>query len=286
LALEDLTGTKYIDSLTSTNPAAGDSRVDGDDHIRGIKNVLKLSFPGVSGAVTATHTELNYVDVTTLGTGQANKAVTVSAASAINMAGLTWTDLGTVTTVDINGGTADAFVIGGAVPAAGSFTTITGSTSLALATGATVTGIADEDAMGSDSATLLATQQSIKAYVDAATTIETARGKGGTAITSGGGDLHTIAHTLSGAPDVVQVYIKCNSTDSGWSTNDIIFLSASEMNANGGNSGIATYVDATNVYVRVSLNSTPIVTIHKTTGAIVSLDETKWNIYINAIYFG
>ena len=40
------------------------------------------------------------------------------------------------------------------------------SASLALATGATVTGILDEDAMGTDSATQLATQQSIKAYAD------------------------------------------------------------------------------------------------------------------------
>ena len=39
-------------------------------------------------------------------------------------------------------------------------------TSLTLATGATVTGILDEDAMGTDSATQLATQQSIKAYAD------------------------------------------------------------------------------------------------------------------------
>ena len=39
-------------------------------------------------------------------------------------------------------------------------------TSLALATGATVTGILDEDAMGTDSATQLATQQSIKTYAD------------------------------------------------------------------------------------------------------------------------
>jgi len=49
-------------------------------------------------------------------------------------------------------------------------TTISGattlSTSLALASGATVTGIADEDNFSSDSATQLATQQSIKAYVD------------------------------------------------------------------------------------------------------------------------
>ena len=44
---------------------------------------------------------------------------------------------------------------------------LSSATSLALATGATVTGILDEDAMGTNSATQLATQQSIKAYVDA-----------------------------------------------------------------------------------------------------------------------
>ena len=62
MALEDLTGTKYIDSLVSTNPAAGDNVSEGDDHIRGIKNVLKTTFPSVNGAITATEEELNYVD--------------------------------------------------------------------------------------------------------------------------------------------------------------------------------------------------------------------------------
>ena len=46
---------------------------------------------------------------------------------------------------------------------------ITANTSLTLASGATVTSIKDEDAMGSNSATALATQQSIKAYVDSQT---------------------------------------------------------------------------------------------------------------------
>jgi hypothetical protein len=46
------------------------------------------------------------------------------------------------------------------------------STSLTLASGATVTAILDEDAMGSDSNTALATQQSIKAYIDAQNTAQ------------------------------------------------------------------------------------------------------------------
>jgi len=75
-------------------------------------------------------------------------------------------DLGTVTTIDINGGTIDATNIGASTAGTGAFSTITAATSLALATGSTVTGILDEDAMGTNSATQLATQQSIKAYVD------------------------------------------------------------------------------------------------------------------------
>jgi hypothetical protein len=72
------------------------------------------------------------------------------------------------TTADINGGTVDGTVIGGASAAALTATTVVANTSVNIAgDGATVTGIKDEDNMASDSATKLATQQSIKAYVDA-----------------------------------------------------------------------------------------------------------------------
>ena len=75
-------------------------------------------------------------------------------------------NLGTVTTVDINGGTVDGAVIGGASAAAITGTTLTASTSLALASGATITGINDTDAFSDASATTAATSESIKAYVD------------------------------------------------------------------------------------------------------------------------
>jgi len=70
------------------------------------------------------------------------------------------------TTVDIDGGNVDGTPVGVASQSTGSFTTLTASTSLALATGATVTAVLDEDTMSSDSSTALATQQSIKAYTD------------------------------------------------------------------------------------------------------------------------
>jgi hypothetical protein len=59
MALE--TGT-YISDLVSTNPTGSDAQSAGDDHLRLIKSTVKATFPNLSGAVTPTHTELNYVD--------------------------------------------------------------------------------------------------------------------------------------------------------------------------------------------------------------------------------
>ena len=80
-------------------------------------------------SITATPTELNYLDITTLGTAEASKAMTWAADSSWTAAGGTCANLGTVTTVDINGGTIDGAtidncVIGGSTAAAGTFTTL------------------------------------------------------------------------------------------------------------------------------------------------------------------
>jgi hypothetical protein len=74
MALEDLTGTdKFIDDLINTNPVgATDVKADGDDHIRGIKNVLLNTFPNITGAVTASHTELSILDGATISTAELN----------------------------------------------------------------------------------------------------------------------------------------------------------------------------------------------------------------------
>lgn len=55
------TGT-YINSLVATNPAATDALSVADDHMRLIKSTIKNTFPSVTGAVNATHSELNVVD--------------------------------------------------------------------------------------------------------------------------------------------------------------------------------------------------------------------------------
>lgn len=59
MALESST---YISGLVATNPVTGDGVKEGDDHIRLLKSTLLNTFPNITGAVTPTHTELNFVD--------------------------------------------------------------------------------------------------------------------------------------------------------------------------------------------------------------------------------
>lgn len=68
--------------------------------------------------------------------------------------------------IDVNSGTIDGTTIGATSASTGAFTTLTANTSLNVGSSTTVTGVLDEDNMVSDSDTKLATQQSIKAYVD------------------------------------------------------------------------------------------------------------------------
>lgn len=51
----------YLSDLSTSNPAASDQKAEGDDHIRLLKTVLKTTFPNITGAVTPTQTQLNYV---------------------------------------------------------------------------------------------------------------------------------------------------------------------------------------------------------------------------------
>jgi len=182
----------YISALVRTNPLSSDPVSEGDDHLQLIKKILQKTFPVGTDADGST---------SGVGPGQAvqviiakSSAPTISGSAAESM-GLVWLDTTsnllkirnqandawitlaidpeTSNSVDVNAGTIDGAVIGGATPAAITGTTVVANTSVNIAgDGATVTGIKDEDDMSSDSAVKLATQQSIKAYVDSQVTAQ------------------------------------------------------------------------------------------------------------------
>jgi len=66
MALE--TNVTYIDDLVASNPVATDALSQADDHLRLIKSSLKNTFPNITGAVNASHTELNIIDGSTSAT--------------------------------------------------------------------------------------------------------------------------------------------------------------------------------------------------------------------------
>jgi len=171
-----LDSANYIDELSITDPTASDLVSQGDDQIRTVKRAVKQSFPSVDIAVNAIHTAATapavsiaegLVWIDTSG-GAGNHVAKIYDGSSFIVLPFS---VETAQTVDINGGTIDGTVIGGATPAAISGTTLDGSTSLVLATGATVTGIDNGD-VGTGSATLLSTQGAVKTYVDAQVTAQ------------------------------------------------------------------------------------------------------------------
>ena len=171
----------------STNFTAKDSLPTGDTNkvIRGSE--FDTEFDALATAVA---TKADLAGPTFTGTAT---FANLTATGTVNLSGATVSNLGAVTTVDINGGTIDAAVIGGATPAAGSFTTLSASSTFTLG-GVAVTSTAaelnildgvtssaaelnildgksfvDEDDMSSNSATAIPSQQSVKAYVDSQT---------------------------------------------------------------------------------------------------------------------
>lgn len=74
-----LEAATYISGLNASNPVHATDQVSaGDDHLRLIKSTLLATFPNISGAMTASHTELNYLDGITGVTGSGNLVASAS----------------------------------------------------------------------------------------------------------------------------------------------------------------------------------------------------------------
>ena len=158
--------------------------------------------------------------------GGANAATVTDVYTKLRATEITTPSL-TATTADINGGTIDNSVIGGSTAAAVTGTAIVANTSLNIAgDGATVTGIKDEDNMASNSATKLATQQSIKAYVDSQV-----------------GTVDTLSEVLANGNTT-------GGTDIAVSANDDITFTDSSKAIFGAGSDLQIYHDASNSYIK------------------------------------
>lgn len=111
MALEDLTGTdKFIDALNVDNPLNTDRKSQGDDHLRGIKNVLKNTFPNLSAVVVATADQLNSI-ISAASAATASVLMLRDANARAKVAdGVADDDIATVGQVNVVGDALDAHV--------------------------------------------------------------------------------------------------------------------------------------------------------------------------------
>lgn len=172
--LDEDTLTTNSDTQTATQQsikAYVDSRVATVDTLSELL-ALSNSTSGQNIVVTAgDQITVNTINETTAASGVTIDGVLlkdsgITATGGGSLTG-TWTDLGSVTTVDINGGTLAGMTVDGDLTWSSAQSGLT-VTSVVMNTGVSGTAILDEDNLGSNSDTQLATQQSIKAYIDAA----------------------------------------------------------------------------------------------------------------------
>jgi hypothetical protein len=141
-------GTANIDSLVADTADINGGTIDGatiatSDITVGAGKTLNVS----SGTLTLADDQIS---------GDKVEGGTIAATTITSL---------TATSADINGGTIDGVTIGGTTAGAVTFTDLSDGT-------ITITAFADEDDMSSNSATLVPTQQSVKAYVDSQVTAQ------------------------------------------------------------------------------------------------------------------
>lgn len=88
----------------------------------------------------------------------------------------------------------------------------------------------------------------------------------------------TIAHSLSAAPQLIQVRLKCTTANLNYSVNDEVIFSAMDTNAS--SSGFSIVPDSTNLNVRIG-NTAPFI-LDKSTGVGNSITTTSWRLIIKA----
>lgn len=109
MALESAT---YINQLVATNPTGADPKGAGDDHIRMLKNVLKSTFPNLTGAVTMTQAQLNQLGTPNLFVQPGMIVMWSGNLSALPAGWLLCNGVGTISTGESVPDMRDRFIVG------------------------------------------------------------------------------------------------------------------------------------------------------------------------------
>ena len=137
--------------------------------------------------------------------------------------------------------------------------------------------INDNDDLSGASAITLATDESIKAYVDTEISAGAVTTYRSSFVACPAHSANTVfAHSLGAVPDIVNVQLKCTSASSGFATGEIVMLANSYAYTSFGQ-GIE--IDATNVTFHVGANGLLLIAPN---GTYTQIDESKFEVKVIA----
>lgn len=91
--------------------------------------------------------------------------------------------------------------------------------------------------------------------------------------------VHTFAHSLGAVPSLVQVSLKCTSTDAGYAANDIVQLPLTLVDGASAENGAIVMWEATNVRV---ITGVAVGIIGYASFNAATIDFTKWKLIVKA----
>jgi hypothetical protein len=119
----------------------------------------------------------------------------------------------------------------------------------------------------------LATPVFTESYVSTAQTITTA------------GQI-ILAHGLASAPALIQLVLRCDVADGGYSINDEVIVNPATNEAGTGTTnvaqGVSTIKDATNITIRYSNGTNGFVLVRADTGQTLNITQTSWSLIVKA----
>jgi len=92
----------------------------------------------------------------------------------------------------------------------------------------------------------------------------------------------TLAHGLSSAPKIIQLYLKCLSTQANYAVDDEVLINNHASGLGSSSRGVLVVPDATNLNIRYGSAAATMSVLDKATGNTVDLTNTNWNLIVKA----